>query len=405
MNQVNYSKNFRFTGNCNDNTALYNKEIGRKTTSFIKSFPQYSPTPLYNLNYLAKKMGIKQLLVKDESKRFDLNAFKVLGSAFAIGNHIANKINVPIEKITINELIKKYRETNTEKITVTTATDGNHGRGVAWVASYMGLKAIIFMPAGSSKARIANIAATGAEVIVTDHNYDKTVSIAYEEAKKHGRILVQDTAWPGYEDIPRLIMQGYTVIGHEIMDQVKVSGFEMPTHLFLQCGVGSFPAAFLAYYHEAAVSPNFTSAFVEPNPANPFYLTASDGGDNIRIAEGSLDTIMAGLACGVPNPLAWSIARDCCNYFFSCPDFTAALGMRILGNPLKGDPAITSGESGAATCGLLYLLMTKIDLNQARNELALDQDSIVLLINTEGDTDEEAYRRIVWEGEYSSFTI
>ena len=178
----------------------------------------------------------------------------------------------------------------------------------------------------------------------------------------------------------------------------------MPTHILLQCGVGSFPAALLAFFHETADEAGLISAFVEPNAANPFYLTSAGGSDKVESVKGSLNTIMAGLACGVPNPLAWSIAKDCCNFFFSCPDNTAALGMRVLGNPLQGDPPIISGESGAATCGLLYLLMTMEDLSEAKIDLALNSNAVVLLVNTEGDTDPEAYRRIVWQGDYPLYS-
>ncbi|MBM4236563.1 MAG: diaminopropionate ammonia-lyase [Firmicutes bacterium] len=403
MENINYviNSNFQKKITASSELEIFSIDKALQAASFLKSFPQYSPTPLVNLSGLAKELGVKGLFVKDESKRFGLNAFKVLGSAYALGCFLAEKLGLKIEGLTLDLLREESKKQNLPKIIFTTATDGNHGRGLAWAARYLSHDAIIYMPAGSAHSRIANIEATGAKVIVTEFNYDRTVELARTEAIRQGRQLVQDTISDGNEQIPRWIMQGYTVIAAEALEQLQAHNSQNPTHLLLQCGVGSFPAAMIASFTSAVNEEKLLSAIVEPNRADPFFRSALAADGTAKTVDGALDTIMAGLACGVPNPLAWEIARDYCAAFFSCPDYVAAYGMRLLGSPLQGDQQIISGESGALTAGLLALLMQKETQRKAAANLGLGKDSIVLLVSTEGDTDPLMYRRVTWEGAYS----
>lgn len=206
------------------------------------------------------------------------------------------------------------------------------------------------MPQGSSAARVRNIAATGAQVHVTDLNYDDTVRLASETARREGWELIQDTAWEGYQDVSLWIMQGYGTMAVEAMEQLS----ERPTHIFLQAGVGSFPAALAAVFALAWADHPPKVIVVEPKEADCFFRSAEAG--SITAVTGDLDTIMAGLACGEPNPVAWDILARYTHTFVSLPDWVAARGMRILGNPLPGDERVVSGESGAVTTGLLSLL-------------------------------------------------
>jgi diaminopropionate ammonia-lyase len=198
-------------------------------------------------------------------------------------------------------------------------------------------------------------------------------------------------------------MQGYVTIATEAMEQLCRIGIKKPTHVFLQAGVGSFAAAIQGYFADLFGNERPVTAIVEPKQADCFYRSAVANDGNPRIVTGEMTTIMAGLACGEPSRIAWELLRDYSDVFLTCPDWVAAKGMRMLGNPLKGDPRVISGESGAVTAGLLAALMKNDYLADARATLRLDQNSRVLLISTEGDTDPEKYRSIVWDGEYPSY--
>ena len=281
------------------------------------------------------------------------------------------------------------------ELTFVTATDGNHGRGVAWTASRLQQKAIVLMPKGTELARLEAIRDFEAEAYITDVNYDDTVRMARKIAAECGGIMVQDTSWEGYEDVPLHIMQGYTTMGYEIVQQLQ--GVR-PTHVFLQAGVGAMAgavAAFLADYYKAD-KPIIT--IVEPEKADCIFKTAKADDGRLHNVTGALDSIMAGLCCGEPCSLAWDMLRRYADNFASMPDEFAAYGMRVLGNPLSGDTAIVSGESGAA--GLGFALLGRSDAH-ANSLLQLDESSVVLCISTEGDTAPAKYRSIVWSGEYS----
>ena len=281
-----------------------------------------------------------------------------------------------------------------------TATDGNHGRGVAWTARQLGCKAIVYMPQGAATSRIEAIAHEGAEVHVTDLNYDDTVRLVRTKAEAKGWQVIQDTAWPGYEDIPRWIALGYTTMAKEAHQQIADFGHQAPSHLFLQAGVGAMAGAVLGYYHKLYGTQTPITTILEPKHAACIYQSVqNNGGDPVRVA-GELQTIMAGLACGEPNPLTWPILRDYASSYLSCEDYLAASGMRILANPMNGDTRIIAGESGAIGLGVVYALLSRSEYGELRESLGLNSHSTILCFNTEGATDPKSYRKIVWEGLY-----
>ena len=375
-------------------------ETAKRTRAFHASFPEYSVTPLADLSGLAKELGLGGVYVKDESYRFGLNAFKVLGGSFAIGSYLAGRLGVDIGQLPYDRMTSKETREKLGDITFVTATDGNHGRGVAWTANRLGQKSVVYMPKGSALERLENIRALGSDASITELNYDDAVRLANQGAEKYGWVMVQDTAWEGYEDIPRWIMQGYTTLALEAAEQLRQLSVEKPTHIFLQAGVGAMSGGITGFLRDCyGGEPVIT--IVEPNKADCIYRSARAG--ERYCVTGEMQTIMAGLACGEPCTIGWDILRDHADHFISCPEYVAAKGMRVLGNPVNGDTRVVSGESGAVTLGLVAELMQNPSLDWLREPLGLGSDSRVLCISTEGDTDRENYRRIVWDGAWPSF--
>lgn len=371
-------------------------ENAKKVQKFHAGFPMYQETPLTELKETAKALGLGTVYIKDESYRFGLNAFKVLGGSYAIGNYLAGKLGKTIDQMPYEELISEKTKKELGEITFVTATDGNHGRGVAWTANRLHQKAVVYMPKGSAKERLDNILAEGAEASITDLNYDEAVRLASRQAEEKGWVMVQDTAWEGYEDIPEWIMQGYGTMGYEAYTQLP----EKPTHIFLQAGVGSMAGAVAGFFASVYGEDRPVITIVEPNKADCVFCTAEANDGKLHFVTGEMNTIMAGLACGEPCSIGWNVLRDYADNFISCPDYMAAQGMRILGSPVQGDPRVVSGESGAAAFGCVSEIMRDPKYADVRKKLGLNQDSRVLFFSTEGDTDQENYRSIVWDGAY-----
>jgi len=375
-------------------SPLFSVVEAQRARGFHKMLAGYQPTPLCELDALAALVGVKKILVKDESKRFGLNAFKILGGVYAIANLLCEQY-----KIDINDFsFEKIKSTITEKMTFATTTDGNHGRGVAWAAKQMGQNAVVYMPKGSAQERVDHIRNLGAECIVTDMNYDDTVRLTMKVAEERGWHIVQDTAWEGYTKIPTWIMQGYSTLADEAVEQMKAIGIDRPTHVFLQAGVGAMAGGVLGYLVDCFGAEKLHSVVVEPDQADCIYRSGVKG-EMVNVG-GDMRTIMAGLACGEPNPLGWPLLRNCTTQFISCDDKVTALGMRVLGNPLGADPRIVSGESGAVGAGVLAAVHGHPHRAALMEKLGLDQNAVVLLISTEGDTDVKNYREVVWEGKY-----
>lgn len=367
----------------------------------VRGMNEYTPTPLVDLPGLANTWGLQSVQVKDESKRFGLNAFKVLGGIYAVANVICQKLGVGIEEMNFSTLTSSEVREKLGDMVFVTATDGNHGRGIAWAARQLGQRSVVFMPKGSSAYRLEMIRREGAEASITELNYDDAVRHAKKYADTNGGTMVQDTAWEGYEEIPVWIMQGYAVIMDEIREALEKEGQKPPTHVFLQAGVGSFAAAIQGYLAENWREDRPVTVILEPDQADCYYRTAKINDGMPHAVSGHMETIMAGLACGEPNLIGWRILRTYAHAFVSCPDHLAARGMRVLAAPLPGDSQVISGESGAIGIGFLGELMSP-SLEELRQQLKVDGQSRILVISTEGDTDPAHYRRIVWEGAYPS---
>ena len=370
-----------------------------KARSFHGSFPQYSITPLAQLDGMAQYLGLAGVYVKDESYRFGLNAFKVLGGSFAMARYIAGEMGRDVSEMNYNYLTSEAFRKEFGQATFFTATDGNHGRGVAWAANKLGQKSVVHMPKGSSKSRFDNIAKEGAKVTIEEVNYDDCVRMAAAEAAQteHG-VIVQDTAWDGYEEIPSWIMQGYGTMAMEAGEQLKARGVERPTHIFVQAGVGSLAGAVVGYFANLYKDNPPKFIVVEASAAACLYKGAAAGDGKPRMVGGDLDTIMAGLACGEPNTISWDILKNHVTTFIAADDPITVRGMRMLAAPLKGDAPIVSGESGAVPFGTLATIMLSDECKDLRAELGLDDHSQVLVFSTEGDTDPERYKNIVWRG-------
>lgn len=377
-------------------SSLFTIDEAEKARAFHQKVEGYQPTPLQSLDCLAKEIGVGKILVKDESYRFDLCAFKMLGGAYAIARLLCDEYQLDINVFDFDTLKKDIKE----KMTFATATDGNHGRGVAWAANKLGQNAVVYMPKGAADERVNNIRALGAECIVTDMNYDDTVRLAIKTAEECGWKVVQDTAWEDYTKIPTWIMQGYTTLAAEAVDQMKDHAVTKPTHVFLQAGVGALAGGVLGYLCDLYGAENLHSVIIEPDQADCIYRSGISADGGMVNVGGDMATIMVGLACGEPNPLGWPVLRDCATQFVSCQDSVAALGMRVLGNPLGDDPRVISGESGAVGAGLLVAAHYHPDREVLMAKMGLNKDSVVLLINTEGDTDPVHYREVVWQGKH-----
>ena len=355
--------------------------------AFHRSVPGYAETQLANLMCLAKELGLGEIRVKDESSRFGLNAFKSLGGLWCTARCMQHAFALP-EPLTFPRLLEIPPDERAARLFVT-ATDGNHGRGVAFAARMLGARAIVYMPKGSAPERVDNIRKQGAEVLVTDVDYDDTVRMAAEAATQRGGLLIQDTTDQEESGICRQIMEGYLTLGDEIREAM-----DQPTHIFLQAGVGSMAAALCAYFRSVYGSAPVISV-VEAGAADCLYQTAKAHDANMHRTKGSMQTMMAGLCCGEPCRMAMRMLEKQADWFLTVEDQAAVLGMRTLASPPGNDPKIVSGESGAASTGLLVQLMRDPEQKALREKMGLGSHSRVLLLSTEGATDRENYARVV----------
>ena len=269
--------------------SLTSPAQGKKAARFHSGMEGYKPTPLVSLDALASQLGLGKLWIKDESHRFGLNAFKALGGSYAMAKYLCRRLDIPLDEKAFDILRSQDTLAKLGQITFVTATDGNHGRGVAWSARLLGHKAVVYMPAGTAAERLENIRAQGAQADIMDFNYDDCVRLASRMADEQGWVLVQDTAWEGYEDIPTGIMQGYCTMAGEAAEQMAPLS---PTHLFLQAGVGSMAGAVAGYFAARFEDAPPVTVVVEPDRADCHYRTAladgryelNDGGSLLRRA-------------------------------------------------------------------------------------------------------------------------
>ncbi len=388
-------------GNAKDSSKakeLFPVKIAREAHNFHRQIPGYRMTPLRALPNLAQMLGVGGIYIKDEAERLELNSFKVMGGSFAIYRFLQKKLGMEGKDLSFEYLTSKECHDRIGDITFASATDGNHGRGIAWAAMKLGLKSEIYVHKDTSQARIDAIRSYGANVTIVDGNYDDAVRQVAIDAAKNGWYIISDTSWDGYEEIPTWIMQGYTSILLESQEQFAGMGISRPTHVFVQAGVGALAASVVGYF--TALFPDNPPIFVvvEPNKAPCIFESMKAGDNKPHSVKGDLDTIMAGLACGDPSPIAFQILNKNADCFIQVPDYVAARGMRILSCPIKGDPFMISGESGAVPLGALYSIMTEKGDMDLREALKLSHDSLIFMINTEGNTDPKHFRQIIWDG-------
>ena len=354
----------------------------------IQAWPGYSPTPLLTLPGLAKRTGVADIYVKDEAPRFGLGSFKALGGAYAVSvilmHHLEKKLNKPIE---LKDLTSGEYAQLTNEVIVTCATDGNHGRSVAWGAQRFGCTCIIYIHSEVSEGRKAAIEQYGAQVIRISGNYDDSVRIADEEANKNHRIVVSDTSYPGYMDIPADVMRGYTVLADEALDQMNGV---LPTHVFLQGGVGGFAAAITRRLRDRCTAAQPRITLVEPDQAACIYESIKQG-EPVTV-EGDHATIMAGLACGEVSLIAFDTLLNETDDVLVIPDKTAIETMRFLAAGASDDAPLVSGESGVT--GLAGFVLAATNPNRC-TELKLNAQSRILVISTEGATDPTVYEELV----------
>ena len=378
--------------------ALFSIDNVRKARKFHREIPGYKMTPLRAMPNLAHMLGLGGIFVKDEAQRLELNSFKVLGGSYAISRYIQKMLSLTDEETTYEYLTSEECHKKLGNLTFAAATDGNHGRGIAWASMKLNLKCVIYVHKYTSQARIDAIRNYGARVEVIDGNYDDAVRQIAIDAEKYGWQIISDTSWPGYEEIPTWIMQGYTTIMLEAQEEFAGLGIIRPTHIFVQAGVGALAAATIGFYASLFKDDPPKFIVVEPDKAACIFETAKYNDGTLHNITGSLDTIMAGLACGEASPIAWSVLDGTVDAFMKVPDYTSARGMRILAVPLKGDPFVISGESGAVPLGALYSIMTEEGSEGLKAVLGLNEKSNVLIINTEGNTDPTHFRQIIWDG-------
>jgi diaminopropionate ammonia-lyase len=352
-------------------------EIVSKSQSllFHQGLPVYKPSPLINLSELANNLDVKEIWIKDESNRFGLNAFKVLGASYAI-----------------NEVLKS----NPAIETFCTATDGNHGKAVAWSASLLDKKVVVYTPLYSAVSRVKAIEAFNAKVVLTDMNYDKTCELAAFDAAKNNWQLVQDTAWKGYEEIPAHIMAGYLTHFIEMEDSLHTKGQPEIDIVFLQAGVGTWAAAAAWYYLNRYGKQKPMLVIAEPVESDGILESFKN---NRRIfPKGSLKTIMAGLNCGIPSLTGWEIIRNGANAAMRITDDAAKTAMKLLYSPKNESNRIIAGESGAAGFAAFLEVMNNPIYGPLKTALNINANSRILCYNTEGDTDPDGFTNIVGIG-------
>ncbi|WP_299179277.1 diaminopropionate ammonia-lyase [uncultured Neptuniibacter sp.] len=354
----------------------------------IKTWPAYAVTPLHSLSDMAKDAGLGAIWYKDESIRFGLKSFKALGGAYAVARQLQNVLEARLgRRPAIEELLNGDLKGEVSEIVVSCATDGNHGRSVAWGAQMFGCGCVIYIHRDVSEGRKLAMEAFGAEVVRITGNYDESVRLADTEAKAKGRIIVSDTSYEGYMEVPKDVALGYTVMLSEIVEQLNG---EIPTHVFVQGGVGGLASAVAGYFWDLWGEKRPRFVIVEPEQANCLQLSAKAG--EPVVVTGDLDTLMAGLACGEVSVLGWQILSNGADDFMTLSEDAVAATMQLLAKGYESDPAIEAGES--AVPGLASAVIAR-QTPEFAEVLNLNEQSKVLVIGTEGATDPELYQQLV----------
>jgi diaminopropionate ammonia-lyase len=339
---------------------------------FHRGLPGYAPTPLLRLPGLAGSLGLADLYVKDEGQRFGLLAFKALGAAWAM---------------------HRLRERHPRFTTVSAATEGNHGRAVAWAARRLGLQAVIYIRASAAPRRVERLRAEGARVVPIEGSYDDAVARCARESAEHGWQVVSDTGYEGYLEIPHWVSEGYSTLFDEADEQLAAGGLPAPDLVLVQAGVGGLLHA--AVDHCRACSDPPVLVCVEPTEADPLFESINTPGGDPVLSRGTQSSIMAGLNTGRPSLSAWPAIRRGVELFLTIDDTWAEEAMRRLASPAEGDPPVVAGESGAAGIAALLALSQAPELALARDFLRLSRRRRAMVIVTEGATDPDNYARVV----------
>lgn len=354
--------------------------------AFHRRLPAYAPTPLVDAPALAARLGVGQVWVKNESSRLGLPAFKMLGASWATYQAVQARLGASLEPwTTIDDL--HQRVASLRPMSLAAATDGNHGRAVARMARLLGFGARIFVPRGTAEARIAAIADEGAEVVVVDGTYDEAVARSADEASERC-LVISDTSWPGYADVPRWVIDGYSTILTEVDETLTAQHEPTPDLVAVQIGVGALAAAVARRYRQTGIGPAPRIIGVEPEHAACALASIEAG--RIVTVPGPHDSIMAGLNCGAPSIVAWPDLRDGIDLFVAIEDEWSRRAMRAL-----AQVGIVAGETGAAGLAGLMALFEGSDSTHARVALGVTAATRVLVICTEGATDPANYQRIV----------
>lgn len=358
----------------------------REILAFHRRLPGYAPTRLVHSPTLARLLDVSDVWVKDESSRFGLPSFKILGASWATYRALAARAGGAIlEWHTLDELQRQLDPLR--PLTLVAATDGNHGRAVAHMARLLGLHAHIFVPDGMAPARIESIRGEGAAVTIVHGTYDDAVEQAAALASDRA-LVISDTGWPGYEDVPAWVVEGYSTIFCEVDDQLAEAGAQALDLVAVQMGVGALAAAVVRHYRRPALETRPRIVGVEPASA-ACVLASAQAGERVSIP-GPHTSIMAGLNCGIPSATAWPLVSRGIDLFVAIDDEYARAAMLAL-----ADAGVVSGETGAAGLGGLRAILRGADALRIRDELGVVQTSSILVISTEGATDPEAYARIV----------
>jgi len=372
--------------------AIINAEDTEQAYNEIRQWQDYQPTPLLSLCHIAEQLGVAELYYKDEGPRLGLGSFKALGGAYGVLQLLQQKLSEKVgTKVSFEDIRGGKYHKLTRELTVITATDGNHGRSVAWGAKLFGCSCRIYIHAEVSEERQKAMEELGAKVIRIKGNYDDSVDLAASESITHDWFIVSDTSYEGYTEIPRHIMAGYTVMVKEIISQLGQK--PLPTHILLQGGVGGLAGAVSACFWEEFSDKCPRIIIVEPDRAACLMASAIAGkATSVEVTE---ETIMAGLSCGKVSMLAWEIIDQAADDFLVIPDDTIPDMMRLLAKGYNDGNQIVAGESAVA--GLAAILAAHQD-KEKFEALGLNTESRVLLIGTEGATDPAIYNNIVPQG-------
>lgn len=361
---------------------------GKSAQEDIARWPGYETSPLHRLDGFASRCNVGQVLYKDESERFGLKSFKALGGSYAVAKQLLQNIALEVDEVpTMDDLFSRKYADIVNTITVATATDGNHGRAVAWGAQLFGCRCVIYIHADVSEFREQKMASYGADVRRIDGNYDDSVREADKAAAANDWIIVSDNSYEGYMEIPKYVTAGYTAMLGEIVTQLAG---KIPSHVFVQGGCGGLASSVCGYFWDLWGEKRPRLIVVEPEQANCLQLSALEG--ELVVVEGKLETLMAGLACGEVSPLAWEILRTGADDFVTLPEKYVACAMRVMAKGESDDPCVEAGESAVAGVGMLLALAGD---DVARDALCLNDASSVLLLGTEGATDPELYEKLI----------